>query len=300
MKKLISLMLVLIMVFTFTGTSLATIEDGPSDGAIKYSDVSEQINGEKITKLDNTEYYMDYTDNYNIIIGKLSNGNLDIAYYDKVNDLLYHSFIKNEHTKLAKNDFYIKIKSDILNQELKLETIDQSAFTSNVVLSRSSPGEYIWAELLRKGWKDPQTTVIMRETRNGNNGELELSTSYSFVERINIFTGAIGATAGLIAARLGLDPNLALSIGVFVWSAVQNAYVLLFDQNFEEYNVFAYENKFVYVNNSYQYRAGRTVKWIAACGDEGTTFKYKSDKSVYDFYDNTSLMNTGFYNYLNY
>jgi len=299
MKKIISLMLVLIMMLSVSITAFANTEDAPSSGEIMYNSLSEQINGEKISKVDNIEYYMDYTDDYNITIGKLSNGKLDVSYYDKVNGMLYHSFLENEYTKIAEDKFYSTIKNNILNGKVKLETIDQNNFTSSTVLRSSTHGDFIWAELEARGWDDPGTSLFMSETRNGDEGKIDLTTSYSYNDRISIFSGTIGTTAGVVAAWLGIDVQKAISIGTFVYSVAQAVYVLAFDQNFEEYNVYAYENKYVYVNDTYQYQAGRTVKWVAACGDSNATFTFKSNNYVYDFYDNDGLMDTGFYNYYN-
>jgi len=258
------------------------------------------MNCEKISKVDDIEYYMDYTDDYNVVIGKLNNGELDIAYYDKVNDVLYHDLLKNKYKKIAEDKFYSTIKNDILSEQGNLETIDQSAFTSKSVLRNSAYSDYIWAELEKRGWDDPGTELFMTEIRNGDEGKIELSTHYSYNERINIFSGTVGVAASVIAARLSLDIESAIAIGTFVYSVAQGVYVLAFDQNFEEYNVYAYENKFVYVNSGYQYRAGRTVKWVAACGDSDATLVYKSNKYDNDYYDNDDLMDTGFYNYYNY
>lgn len=55
----------------------------------------------------------------------------------------------------------------------------------------------------------------------------------------------------------------------------------------------------MYVQDAYQYYAGRTVKWLATVGDIGASLDFQYNNQHSDYNDHDSLFATAFYNYFN-
>ena len=76
-------------------------------------------------------------------------------------------------------------------------------------------------------------------------------------------------------------------------------YQTLKDVTIGKFDVFAYENKNVIINDVQPYWAGRTVKWTAVTGDIGAALTFDYENRHDDFYDNEGLLDTGLRNYAN-
>lgn len=108
-----------------------------------------------------------------------------------------------------------------------------------------------------------------------------------------------GATLATVASLIALPESVCLQIFTFVGAAA-TGYSLYSDVTSNKYVADVHNSKSVRVSNTYPYRAGRTEYGYCYVGDKDAA--YVSRNRVVedsDFSDNTSLLQTGIYNYIN-
>ncbi|MGV8146099.1 MAG: hypothetical protein ACLKAK_05825 [Alkaliphilus sp.] len=313
MKRMMSLLLVLTMVFTvipsyaMTSDINSMIEDPMiEDIGVLEREVDEDGNIIKsVCIIEGAVYLYEIVGDLAFSIGVYENNIADIAVKEISTGKIYADVIKIEdmpqYNKMDNNRNKIdKIKSDLLKGDLVLLSIDMDKhITKNFKSSRSFSNEdKIMDRLYNVGWPHAYSSYLRSSrTENGAYAELRHSVSYSIKEKDSKMIVA-GTTLSIIVlyytwpAILWQQIASVALVGGGVYEAVNSFAVA-------DYNVYCYGNKFVYVNGGYQYQAGRTVKWKAVVADIGASLDFSYDNHHHDYFDNEGLLDTGLYNYFN-
>ena len=193
------------------------------------------------------------------------------------------------------------IKEAILDGSLPLEEVTfMQSNTQNGPSTRVTADEKskIMDELYDAGWPQAYTNYLRAsKTQNGVTAKLYHTLSYNVRDYDYTFVAAKTAISvlltltGLPTAKLKLIVTLALT--------ADGIYQTVKDVNIGKFDVFAYENKNVIINDVQPYWAGRTVKWTAVTGDIGAALTFDYENRHDDFYDNEGLLDTGLRNYAN-
>lgn len=230
---------------------------------------------------------------------------MDIAYKDLKTNEVFSDVIdignSPKYLKLStKMNKIEKIKDEIAKGKLKLKTIDiKKTFKKNSVqLMSSSEEDKIMDVLYDEGWPEAYSNYLRdSKTYNGAYAELRHNLSYNIRERDSI-TIAAGATLSVIVlyytwpSQLWAQISSVALTGKGVYEAIKSFVI-------SDYDVLSYGNKYVYVEDEYQYQADRTVKWRAIVADLGATLDFQYDNHHHDYFDNEGLLDTGLDNYFN-
>lgn len=302
-KRMLSSILILALLFSNVTPTCAVSREYAEDPIISnYATSSSDTKGtiQKFEQVGNALYYSEIAESYTLAVG-ISGNTIDysIKYPKSPNKVysgvctVYNLERKDYNEQQLLNEFRNKLLANEL--ELTENTFNSVVNTRSV---NSSDENLIMNELYDAGWPESYVNYL-RETRvrSGATGELYHSVTYSMSDYINWFAVATTSLSALISLT---NLPAAVLLKVATWSVTAaGVYILVQDVIITRYNVYAYGTKMLYVNDQYEYNAGRTVRWIATVGDIGASLELKSDNKHYDYDDHDSLFSTAFENYFN-
>ena len=153
-------------------------------------------------------------------------------------------------------------------------------------------------ELYDAGWPQAYTNYLRAsKTQNGVTANL-LHTLYYIIEDYDYTFVAAQTIVSTILALQGLPTSIILKL-FNIYLAADGFYKTVSDIIIGRFNVYAHENKNVFINDVRPYWAGRTVKWTAVVGDYGAALTFDYENKNYDFDDNNALLDKGLSNYFN-
>lgn len=308
-KKIISLFLSLVMVCSLSVPTFAAEAEMPIPPVIDTEDFA-TVSGNftDIDQLGDATYYVQKTDAYTVAIGLYPNIVDCSIKYNETNTVssaiipieTVNSIIPQARNSSNSTQFET-IKEAILDGSLPLEEVTfMQSNTQNGPSTRVTADEKskIMDELYDAGWPQAYTNYLRAsKTQNGVTAKLYHTLSYNVRDYDYTFVAAKTAISvlltltGLPTAKLKLIVTLALT--------ADGIYQTVKDVNIGKFDVFAYENKNVIINDVQPYWAGRTVKWTAVTGDIGAALTFDYENRHDDFYDNEGLLDTGLRNYAN-
>ena len=300
-RKLISALLCLVLMASTTIPAMASesMKEFPEDPVITDAGITDRAPGEKETRFEdvgNGKYYTEITDGYTLSVGIIGNiVDCSIRYNDAPNKVYTNVFeMPSEESSRSIESRMMTYRDKLLENEIELQV---NTFAISTDGTRGD-ADLIMSALYSAGW--PQSyTNFLRETRyqSGATGKLYHSVTYSYSSYINWFAIAT-TTLGAVITLTNLPATTLLAVASFAVTGA-GVYTLIKDVTITRYNVFAYGTKSLYVQDLYQYYAGRTVKWLATVGDIGCSLEFKYDNKHSDYDDHNSLFATAFYNYFN-
>ena len=330
-KKIISLFLSLVMVCSLSVPTFAAEAEMPIPPVIDTEDFA-TVSGNftDIDQLGDATYYVQKTDAYTVAIGLYPNIVDCSIKYNETNTVssaiipieTVNSIIPQARNSSNSTQFET-IKEAILDGSLPLEEVTfMQSNTQNGPSTRVTADEKskIMDELYDAGWPQAYTNYLRAsKTQNGVTAKLYHTLSYNVRDYDYTFVAAKTAISvlltltGLPTAKLKLIVTLALTAdGIYQTVkdvnishdgsgdyAADGLYKTVKDINVGKFDVFAYENKNVIINDVQPYWAGRTVKWTAVTGDIGAALTFDYENRHDDFYDNEGLLDTGLRNYAN-
>lgn len=261
-----------------------------------------------IDKLGDATYYVQKTDDYTVAIG-LYDKVVDCSIRYNAKDTISSAIVPIEKLSLflpemrSNNQIaqFESIKGAIINGSLTLEEMTlQNSSTLNEPTTRVTSGEKtkIMTELYNAGWPQAYTNYLRAsKTQNGVTAKLYHTLNYNIKDHSNRFY-AIESAVSAFLAFTGLPTSKILRIVSFALAA-DGVYKSIKDVTVQKFEVYAYEDKEVVINNIQPYRAGKTVKWMAVTGDLGAALTLQYENKDNDFDNNTGLLDTGLRNYAN-
>lgn len=308
-KKVVSLFLSLIMVCSLSVPAFAAEAEMPIPPAIDAGAFATASgNFTDIDQLGNATYYVQKTDEYTVAIGIYPNIVDCSIKYNETNTVssaiipieTVNSIIPQARNSSNSTQFET-IKEAILDGSLPLEdVIFMQSNTSNGPSTRVTADEKskIMDELYDAGWPQAYTNYLRAsKTQNGVTAKLYHTLSYNV--RDYDYTFVVAKTAISVLLTLTGLPTAKLKLIVTLALTADGIYQTVKDVNIGKFDVFAYENKNVIINDMQPYWAGRTVKWTAVTGDIGAALTFDYENRHDDFYDNDGLLDTGLRNYAN-
>ncbi len=299
-RKVISVILCVVLLCSLSMPAFASDSTlFPEDPVITEGNNAERIPGTTkafVENVGNGVYYTEITDAYTLSVG-IINGNADCAikYNDKPNTIYSGVFnVDNGCASKGLRTKALEYRDAMLSDEL---TLQATVFTTGSQGLRSD-ADLIMSALYSAGWPTSYVNYL-RETRyqGGATGNLYHSVTYSYSSYVNWFAIATTTLAAVITLT-NLPAATLLAVASFAVTGA-GIYVLIKDVLITRYNVFAYGTKTMYVQDAYQYYAGRTVKWLATVGDIGASLDFQYNNQHSDYNDHDSLFATAFYNYFN-
>ena len=308
-KKVVSLFLSLVIMCSLAVPAFAAETVMPIPPVIDAEDfVTASGTFTEIDQLGNATYYIQKTDEYTVAIGLYPNV-VDCSIKYNTTNLISSAIIPIENVNSiipqtrngSKSAQFETIKEAILDGSLPLKEVTlQYMNMQNSPNMRATADEKarIMSELYDAGWPQAYTNYLRAsKTQNGITAKLYHTLSYNI--RDYDYTFVIAQTAiSLLMTITGL-PSSTLARIVTLALAADGLYKTVKDINVGKFDVFAYENKNVIINDIQPYWAGRTVKWTAITGDIGAALTFDYENRHDDFYDNEGLLDTGLRNYAN-
>ena len=308
-KKVVSLFLSLVIMCSLAVPAFAAEIVMPIPPVIDAEDfVTASGTFTEIDQLGNATYYIQKTDEYTVAIGLYPNV-VDCSIKYNTTNLISSAIIPIENVNSiipqtrngSKSAQFETIKEAILDGSLPLKEVTlQYMNMQNSPNMRATADEKnrIMSELYDAGWPQAYTNYLRAsKTQNGITAKLYHTLSYNI--RDYDYTFVIAQTAiSLLMTITGL-PSSTLARIVTLALAADGLYKTVKDINVGKFDVFAYENKNVIINDIQPYWAGRTVKWTAITGDIGAALTFDYENRHDDFYDNEGLLDTGLRNYAN-
>ena len=308
-KKVVSLFLSLVIMCSLAVPAFAAEIVMPIPPVIDAEDfVTASGTFTEIDQLGNATYYIQKTDEYTVAIGLYPNV-VDCSIKYNTTNLISSAIIPIENVNSiipqtrngSKSAQFETIKEAILDGSLPLKEVTlQYMNMQNSPNMRATADEKarIMSELYDAGWPQAYTNYLRAsKTQNGITAKLYHTLSYNI--RDYDYTFVIAQTAiSLLMTITGL-PSSTLARIVTLALAADGLYKTVKDINVVKFDVFAYENKNVIINDIQPYWAGRTVKWTAITGDIGAALTFDYENRHDDFYDNEGLLDTGLRNYAN-
>lgn len=308
-KKVVSLFLSLVIMCSLAVPAFAAETVMPIPPVIDAEDfVTASGTFTEIDQLGNATYYIQKTDEYTVAIGLYPNV-VDCSIKYNTTNLISSAIIPIENVNSiipqtrngSKSAQFETIKEAILDGSLPLKEVTlQYMNMQNSPNMRATADEKarIMSELYDAGWPQAYTNYLRAsKTQNGITAKLYHTLSYNI--RDYDYTFVIAQTAiSLLMTITGL-PSSTLARIVTLALAADGLYKTVKDINVGRFDVFAYENKNVIINDIQPYWAGRTVKWTAITGDIGAALTFDYENRHDDFYDNEGLLDTGLRNYAN-
>ena len=308
-KKVVSLFLSLVIMCSLAVPAFAAEIVMPIPPVIDAEDfVTASGTFTEIDQLGNATYYIQKTDEYTVAIGLYPNV-VDCSIKYNTTNLISSAIIPIENVNSiipqtrngSKSAQFETIKEAILDGSLPLKEVTlQYMNMQNSPNMRATADEKarIMSELYDAGWPQAYTNYLRAsKTQNGITAKLYHTLSYNI--RDYDYTFVIAQTAiSLLMTITGL-PSSTLARIVTLALAADGFYKTVKDINVGKFDVFAYENKNVIINDIQPYWAGRTVKWTAITGDIGAALTFDYENRHDDFYDNEGLLDTGLRNYAN-
>lgn len=308
-KKVVSLFLSLVIMCSLAVPAFAAETVMPIPPVIDADDfVTASGTFTEIDQLGNATYYIQKTDEYTVAIGLYPNV-VDCSIKYNTTNLISSAIIPIENVNSiipqtrngSKSAQFETIKEAILDGSLPLKEVTlQYMNMQNSPNMRATADEKarIMSELYDAGWPQAYTNYLRAsKTQNGITAKLYHTLSYNI--RDYDYTFVIAQTAiSLLMTITGL-PSSTLARIVTLALAADGLYKTVKDINVGKFDVFAYENKNVIINDIQPYWAGRTVKWTAITGDIGAALTFDYENRHDDFYDNEGLLDTGLRNYAN-
>lgn len=308
-KKIISLFLSLVIVCSLSVHAFAAEVEMPIPPAIDADDfASASGNFTDIDQIGNATYYVQKTDEYTVAIGLYPDVVDCSIKYNTTNTLRFAIIpIENVNSIVpqtrnsSKSAQFETIKEAVLNGSLSLNEVTfQHSNTQSGPSTRVTSDEKakIMTELYNAGWPQAYTNYLRAsKTQNGVTAKLYHTLSYSVRDYDYSFVVAKTALSVLLTLT-GLPNDKLIRIVTLALSA-DGIYQTVKDITIGKFDVFAYENKNVIINDVQPYWAGRTVKWTAVTGDIGAALTFDYENRHDDFYDNEGLLDTGLRNYAN-
>ena len=308
-KKVVSLFLSLVIMCSLAVPAFAAEIVMPIPPVIDAEDfVTASGTFTEIDQLGNATYYIQKTDEYTVAIGLYPNV-VDCSIKYNTTNLISSAIIPIENVNSiipqtrngSKSAQFETIKEALLDGSLPLKEVTlQYMNMQNSPNMRATADEKarIMSELYDAGWPQAYTNYLRAsKTQNGITAKLYHTLSYNI--RDYDYTFVIAQTAiSLLMTITGL-PSSTLARIVTLALAADGLYKTVKDINVGKFDVFAYENKNVIINDIQPYWAGRTVKWTAITGDIGAALTFDYENRHDDFYDNEGLLDTGLRNYAN-
>ena len=303
-KRIIGLLLSAVMVFSLTlPTFAAEIPNSPS---INQNDLASSDGiFTDIDTIGNATYYVQKTDTYTIAIGFYPNL---VDYAIKYSDFnsIKTAIVPIEQLSLlipqtrssSQSAQFEVIKEAILNGSVPLNDVTfQTSSTPPTPTTRvtTDEKEKIMNELYNEGWPSAYTNYLRAsKTQNGVTAKLYHTLTYSITDYD--YTLVVAKTALSVLLTLTGLPTSKLMTIVSLALTVDGVYQTVKDITIGKFDVYAYENKNVIINNTQPYWAGRTVKWTAVTGDIGAALTFDYENKHNDFDDNNAILDTGLRN----
>lgn len=302
---------VLLALFLLIPHALAAAPTSSDDVSILSSRAAEGDTME-LANVDGAYMYFHDTEAYTLAITVYCNQKVEIAKNDKIENVL---LLKNcDLSDLQEAQFAVFASDSVDEVFSNMEAeINQSNFAfdtqENISLyeaetintTRDSSTEIaakVDAELTSI-FGSPYTNTYRAYLKQDGYTAYLYETMY--FERYNhiSWTLDIGSSLVAVASVVKLPESICLRIFTFVGTAL-TGYSLYSDVTSNKYVANVHNSKSVRVSNTYPYRAGRTEYGYCYVGDRDAA--YVSANRVTedsDFSDNTSLLQTGIYNYIN-
>lgn len=308
-KKVISLFLSLVMVCSLSIPAFAAEAEMPIPPAIDAGAFATASgNFTDIDQLGNATYYVQKTDEYTVAIGLYPNIVDCSIKYNETNRITTAVIpIENVYAIIPqtrnsnKSIQFETIKDAILDGSLPLKEVvfeqynPQSTPSTRVTADEKAK---IMDELYDAGWPQAYTNYL-RASKSQNGVTAKLYHTLSYNVRDYDYTLVLAKTAISVLLTLTGLPTAKLKLIVTLVLTADGIYQTLKDVTIGKFDVFAYENKNVIINDVQPYWAGRTVKWTAVTGDIGAALTFDYENRHDDFYDNEGLLDTGLRNYAN-
>lgn len=289
-----------VLVFSLTLPAFAA--EIPNSPSISQTDLAtSNDNFTDIDTIGNATYYVQKTDTYTIAIGLYPNlADYSIKYHgsNSIKTAIVpieqlNSLIPQTRSSSQSAQFEV-IKEAILNGSVPLNEITlQTSSTPPTPTTRVTSDEkaMIMNELYNEGWPRAYTNYLRAsKTQNGVTAKLYHTLSYNIIDHDYTFVVA-KTTLSFLLSLTGL-PTAKLKL-IVTLLAVDGVLQTIKDIIIGKFDVYAYENKDVIINNTKPYWAGRTVKWTAVTGDIGAALTFESENKHNDFDDHTALLETG-------
>lgn len=266
----------------------------------------------ELSKLEGAYMYFHDTPKYTFTVNIYQGGKIEINNYDKIlnifqeksttTQMLNKTFSNIENSK--KDLSYFKaIEIASRTGALLLETQNNPTIIHNSVTIAADTEAQIAAKI------DTELTSIFGAPYSGKFRGSKYESGYTaylyesmHFERYKSYSWPLnaGATLGAVASLMALPQSTVLLILTFVGTA-STGYSLYADFTSNKYVANVHNNKEVKVMSVYPYRAGRSEYGYCYVGDKRAAYVSRNKVTKdYDFDDNSSLMSTGIYNYINF
>lgn len=285
--KIVSLILIMTFVCNTSIFSFAAIETSETPVA--------EYNPSGIEEFGEATYYHNYTDDYRITIGLLSDGRYDIAYLETENpNLIYHSVVFIEN--MEQPESFEKIEEMVCDGRVDLKTMD---INREVLLTRSGDDDANVIGLdLEADRGEPYSDKYI-DSLSGGGKTVSLYESMYFDIRdkaIEDFTLKAGLTVAVVATTLKITVAQVTILLKDIIKLVGSEYKLSQSTGVHSYNASVVYYREVRSGNISPYRASRELKYVYyVASGLGTCVHDDNVRDIHDddFYDTQALLEKG-------
>jgi hypothetical protein len=313
MKKVLSLVLVLVLAFGMVTSSFASSRLDSLESVDKDFNIIEQVKDKEgevikeISEYNGVVYYFEKSDEYIITIDMDLNNDMHVNKKNNIEkDNTFYSTVLKPNKKIVgdksmqldnKITLIKETRDGVVNEKIFLKAKKYETNNSIVENQKSSTvAEKIGEALEDKYGSEYSNRLIGGRTEQGIYAKLYESKSFYMNKSFNYFA-ASGTAVGLVALFWGMPQNTIAWI-CYCYTTGTGVLAVFNDVTGNKYTANVNYNKRVKINSTYPYRAGKTIYSYALVADKAAHLDYRKVRKNFDFDDNILLLSTGIENYL--